>query len=208
MLGAVGLYTDRILPRLTDLALRGPEIDRLRARAASGLAGGVLEVGFGGGPNLPRYPPAVTRVLAVEPSPGARRLAARRIAAARVPVELVGLVGEELPLPDASVDHVLSTWTMCTIPDVDRALAEVVRVLRPGGTLRFLEHGRSPDPAVARWQDRLTPIQRRVAGGCHLNRRIDEIVRRSGLRVEQLDNFHIRVPRPFGYMYEGVATRV
>jgi ubiquinone/menaquinone biosynthesis C-methylase UbiE len=124
-----------------------------------------------------------------------------------MPVEYVGLDGQALPLDSASVDHVLTTWTLCTIPDVERALAEIRRVLRPNGLLHLAEHGRSPDGTVARWQDRLTPLQRRVAGGCHLNRPIEQLVADSGLELARLDNYYAKGPRPFGYMYEGVARK-
>ena len=202
----VGFYADQVVPRVTNRVLRGPELARLRARVAAGLDGDVLEVGFGSGLNVPHYPPAVARVLAVDPASTGRKLAAGRIAASRVPVEFVGLDGEDLPMDDASVDHVLTTWTLCTIPDVDRALAEMARVLRPGGALHFLEHGRSPDPGVARWQDRLTPLQRRLGAGCHLNRPIDELVARC-LRVDELDTYYITGPKVFGHMFEGTATK-
>lgn len=115
-----------------------------------------------------------------------------RVAASSVPVDYVGLDGQDLPLDDGSVDHVLTTWTLCTIPDVERALGEIRRVLRPGGALHFVEHGRAPDPKVARWQDRLTPIQRRIAGGCHLNRPIDELIAGVGLDVGRIDNYYLR----------------
>jgi ubiquinone/menaquinone biosynthesis C-methylase UbiE len=203
----MGFYSTQIVPRYADIALRGRELSRLRARVAAGLEGEVLEVGFGSGLNVPHYPPAVTRVRAVDPATVGRKLAARRVAESSVPIDYVGLDGEDLPLDDASVDHVLTTWTLCTIPDVDRALAEITRVLRPGGVLHFLEHGRSPDPGVARWQDRLTPLQRRLAGGCHLNRPIQELVARPGLQVDEIDNYYLPGPRPLGYMYEGTATR-
>jgi ubiquinone/menaquinone biosynthesis C-methylase UbiE len=203
----MGFYSTQIVPRYADIALRGRELSRLRARVAAGLEGEVLEVGFGSGLNVPHYPPAVTRVRAVDPATVGRKLAARRVAESSVPIDYVGLDGEDLPLDDASVDHVLTTWTLCTIPDVDRALAEITRVLRPGGVLHFLEHGRSPDPGVARWQDRLTPLQRRLAGGCHLNRPIQDLVARPGLQVDEVDNYYVTRPRPLGYMYEGTATR-
>jgi SAM-dependent methyltransferase len=201
----MGIYVDRVLPRLTDVML-GAGFDPIRARVCAGLEGEVLEVGFGSGRNVPHYPPSVTRVRAVDPSTVGRRLAAGRLAASSVPVEFVGLDGERLPVDDESVDHVLTTWTLCTIPDVERALAEVRRVLRPGGTLRFVEHGLAPQPRVARWQDRLTPIQRRVAGGCHLNRPIDALVEGAGLRMAQLDTYFVGGPKPYTYMFEGVAT--
>lgn len=203
----MGFYTEQVVPRLADVTLRSRELARLRARVAAGLEGEVLEIGFGSGRNVPHYPAAVTRVRAVDPSTVGRRLAAGRVAESSVPIDYVGLDGEDLPLADASVDHVLSTWTLCSIPDVDRAVAEIGRVLRPGGVFHFLEHGRAPDPGVARWQDRLTPLQRRLAGGCHLNRPIREIVAGGGLEIDELDTYYIRGPRPLGYMYEGTATR-
>ena len=203
----VGFYREQVLPRVVDVVLSGRELSLVRARVASALEGEVVEVGFGSGRNVPYYPPAVTRVRAVDPATAGRTLAAKRVAASRVPVEYVGLDGQELPLEDGSVDHVLTTWTLCTIPDVNRALAEIVRVLRPGGALHFVEHGLSPDPKVARWQDRLTPIQRRIAGGCHLNRPIDQLVAGAGLVVTRMDNWSMRGPKAFGYLYEGVATK-
>jgi SAM-dependent methyltransferase len=203
----VGWYRDHVLPRMANVMLGLREFVPLRQRVASGLEGDVLEIGFGSGLNVPHYPPEVRKVCAVDPATVGRKLAGDRLAASPVPVEFVGLDGEELPLEDASIDHVLTTWTLCTIADLDRALAEVHRVLRPGGALHFLEHGRSPDPNVARWQDRLTPLQRRVHGGCHLNREIDAFVRRSGLELTRLENFYLKGPKPFGYMYEGIATK-
>jgi ubiquinone/menaquinone biosynthesis C-methylase UbiE len=203
----VGFYDDRILPRIIDVACGTKEMSKYRARATAGLAGDVLEVGFGSGLNLPHYPPEVTSVKAVDPATEGRKLAAGRIAEFGLPVEFVGLDGADLALDDASVDHVLITMTMCTIPDVGGALAEIRRVLRPGGQLHFLEHGRSPDPAVAKWQDRLTPLQKRVFGGCHLNRPVDRLVDESGLETARLENFQMKGPKAIGYMYEGVAVR-
>ena len=203
----MGWYVDRVLPHITDVALRGAEFTSARARVCAALEGEVLEVGFGSGRNVPHYPTQVTKVWAVDPATVGRRLAAGRVAASPVPVDYVGLDGEQLPLDDASVDHVLTTWTLCTIPDVERALAEIRRVLRPGGSLHFVEHGRAPEAGVARWQDRLTPVQRRVFGGCHLNRPIDQLIDAAGLRLETLDNYYARGPKPFGYMFEGVATK-
>jgi ubiquinone/menaquinone biosynthesis C-methylase UbiE len=203
----MGFYATQIVPRITEVALRGREFSKLRARVVAPLDGEVLEIGFGSGLNVPHYPTAIRRVRAVDPATVGRKLAAGRVAASPVPVEYVGLDGQDLPLADDSVDHVLTTFTLCTIPDVDRALAEVTRVLRPGGSFHFLEHGRSPDPRVARWQDRLTPLQRRLAGGCHLNRPIGEMITRTGLRVGEIDNYHLKGPRPLGYMYEGTATK-
>lgn len=203
----MGVYEDRILPRFVDIALGGKQFGKLRARVASELHGDVLEVGFGSGRNVPYYPAAVTRVRAVDPATLGRKLAAKRVAASVVPVEYIGLDGQSLPLADASVDCVLTTWTLCTIPDVAAALGEIRRVLRAGGALHFLEHGRSPIPRVARWQDRLTPMQRRVAGGCHLNRPIDRLLDDAGLDVTRMDNYYVKGPKPLGYMFEGTAAK-
>lgn len=203
----MGFYESRVLPRVIDVALGGRDLDAVRARVTAGLAGEVVEIGFGSGRNVPHYPAAVTRVRAVDPATAGRRLAAARVAASPVPVEYVGLDGQELPIDDASVDHVLTTWTLCTIPDVARALAETVRVLRPGGRLHFVEHGLAPDPRVARWQHRLTPIQRRIAGGCRLDRPIDALITSAGLTITALEHSWMRAPKPMGYLYEGVATR-
>jgi len=205
--GAMGFYDDQVVPRLMDRVMSRDDLTPIRARVAAPLDGDVLEVGFGSGLNVPHYPPAVTCVRAVDPATVGRRLAADRVASSPVPVEYAGLDGQSLPAESASVDHVLTTWTLCSIPDVDRALSEIRRVLRPGGRLHFVEHGRSPDRKVAAWQNRLTPLQRRVAGGCHLNRPIDQLVLNSGLQLIQLENYYAQGPRTFGYMFEGIATK-
>ena len=202
----MGWYDDQILPRLTDVALGRP-VERIRGRVTAELSGDVLEIGFGSGRNVAHYPSAVTRVLAVEPSAGAAKLAARRVAASRVPVLVVGADGQHLPLADGSVDHVLVTWTLCTIPDPRGALAEIARVLRPGGSLHFAEHGRSPRPRIASWQDRLTPMWGRMAGGCHLNRPIAELVASSGLTLTRLDTYSPAGLPLVGLMSEGIATK-
>jgi ubiquinone/menaquinone biosynthesis C-methylase UbiE len=203
----MGLYEEQILPRFTHVVMARREFIPIRARVAAGLDGEVLEVGFGSGLNVPHYPPGVSRVRAVDPAEVGRKLAADKVAASPVSVEYIGLAGEELPLEPATVDHVLTTWTLCTIPDVERALSEIGRVLRPGGSFHFVEHGQSPDPKVALWQDRLTPLQRRLAGGCHLNRPIDHLVAGSGLEVTKMENYYAKGPRAFGYMFEGLATK-
>ena len=203
----MGFYENQVVPRLMDLAMSRRELTPIRARVAASLDGDVLEVGFGSGLNVPHYPPAVTRVRAVDPATIGRKLAAKRIAASNIRWSTSTSTGKPCHCESASIDHVLTTWTLCSIPDVDRALREIRRVLRPGGSFHFVEHGRSPDSKVAGWQDRLTPIQRRVAGGCHLNRPIDELVRNSGLELTQMENYYAKGPRPFGYMFEGVATK-
>ncbi len=203
----MGFYRDEIVPRINNAVMSSGEFSRIRKRVAADLHGDVLEVGFGSGLNVPHYPPAVSRVLAVDPATVGRKLAAKRIAASPAAVEWVGLDGQQIPLESASVDHVLTTWTLCTIPDVHGALREIRRVLRSGGSLHFVEHGRSPDRSVARWQDRLTPLQRRLAGGCHLNRPIDQLLADSGLEIARLDNYYASGPKTFSYMFEGIANK-
>ena len=203
----MGFYQDQVVPRITNVTLSNREFARIRQRVTAGLTGEVLEVGFGSGLNVPFYPPEVKRVRAVDPAAAGRKLAARRVAASPVPVEYVGLDGQELPLESGSVDHVLSTWTMCTIPDVETALREMHRVLRAGGELHFVEHGRSPDPGVARWQGRLNPLQRVVCGGCHLNRPIDRLITQAGFRMTRLENYYFPGLKPYGYSFEGVAEK-
>lgn len=198
-------YTDRFLPHLVHWTLRGATFRPLRQECLRGLSGTVLEVGFGSGLNLPWYPREVTRLWFLEPSREARRMARAAIAAASFPVEPLGDTAESIPLPEAAVDAVVSTWTLCTIPDVEAALREMRRVLRPGGQFRFVEHGRSSEPRVARWQDRLTPLHKRLAGGCHLNRPIDRLIEEAGFRLDRIDRFYVRGPKIATYLYAGVA---
>ena len=202
----MSLYRDRVLPRLVDVVL-GRQYDTVRARVAAPLDGTVLEVGFGSGRNVPHYPCSVTRVVAIDPSLAGRKLAASRLAASAVPVEFAGLDGQQLPLEDRSVDHALITWTLCTIPDPARCLAEVHRVLKPGGRLHFVEHGLSPNPRVERWQHRLTPLWRHVAGGCHLDRPIDRLLTSAGFDIDRLDRYRFSGPELITYLYEGVAGK-
>ena len=202
----MGFYDDQVLPRFIDVML-GKRMEHVRARVASGLSGDVLELGFGSGRNLPHTPASVTRLLAVEPAAASRTLAAQRVAAAPFPVDWVGLDGQDLPLESESVDHVLVTWTLCTIPDVDRALRETHRVLRPGGTLHFVEHGRSPRAQVAQWQDRLTPLWGKAFGGCHLNRSIDTLIEGAGLTVSNMETYSMGGPEVFSFAYEGKALK-
>ena len=204
----MSLWNDHVLPRLIDRVLAVKRLQPLREQACVGLAGDVVEIGFGSGLNIPYYPAEVRRVWAVEPSALARRLAAERVAEHGAPVEFAGPDAQQLPFRDGTVDAVLSTWTLCTIPDAGAALREVARVLRPGGRLHFLEHGRAPDARVLRWQERLNPLQRRLAGGCHLQRPIVQLVTDAGLQVESLETGYVPgEPKPFSYLYEGVATR-
>jgi ubiquinone/menaquinone biosynthesis C-methylase UbiE len=202
----MGIYGEHVLPRIVDKVLSGEEIRRTRERVCSELHGDVVEIGFGSGHNAPFYSRKVTGVWAVEPSQLARRMAEKRVSKALVPVTYSGLDGQSLELPDDRFDTALSTWTLCTIPDAVAALREIGRVLKPGGTLHFVEHGRSPDDDVRKWQNRITPIQKRMGGGCHLNRDIAALVERAGFEVEKLENYYGEdEPKPFGYRYEGVA---
>jgi SAM-dependent methyltransferase len=179
----------------------------LRERACAGLTGEVLEIGFGSGLNVPHYPSEVHTVLAVEPLARSVALAGERTDAGHVHVDHTGLTGERIDLPSASADAVLSTWTLCSIPDVDRALAEIRRVLRPGGVLHFVEHGLSPDAKVARHQARIEPISKPVFGGCHLTRDIPALLTTAGFVIEDLVTYaHAKEPKAFGWTFEGRAT--
>jgi ubiquinone/menaquinone biosynthesis C-methylase UbiE len=203
----VSWYERRILPRLLDATGGAKSTVPLRRRVCAGLSGEVAEIGFGSGHNVPFYPAAVTAVSAVEPADLAWQLAARRLSESRVPVSRAGLDGQSLPFADASQDAVLSTWTLCTIPDVGAALGEIRRVLRPGGALHFLEHGLAPDEQVRRWQRRLEPLEKRVVGGCHFTRQIVELVTGAGFTVTELDVFYQEgAPRFAGADSLGVAV--
>ena len=200
-------YREQIVLRLVALTCGASGLTGLRARTAEGLTGRVVEIGFGSGYNVPFYPDGVERVLAVEPSATAFRMAGRRIEASSVPVEQVGLDGRSLPLDDASCDTALCTFALCTIPDVAVALAEIHRVLRPGGRFHFLEHGLAPDAKVAAFQHRVEPLQRRVADGCHLTRDPVALARDAGFVVEEVDQDYGAGPKAWSYLTRAVAVR-
>jgi ubiquinone/menaquinone biosynthesis C-methylase UbiE len=201
----MGWYEREVVPRLVNVTCANRRMEPLRQRALAGVSGTVVELGFGSGANLAAYPADVERVIAIEPSGVGRRLATKRLAASRIPVDFAGLDGEELPLDDDSVDNAVSTWTLCTIPDAKAAVLEVRRVLRPGGRFFFLEHGLSPDEKVARRQHRFDSLQGRIAGGCHLDRDITSIIEAAGFEIENGETFYITGPKPLSYMYTGAA---
>jgi ubiquinone/menaquinone biosynthesis C-methylase UbiE len=203
----MGFYGDQILPRFINVACGTKPLDRLRSRVCAGLEGDVLEIGFGSGLNVPFYPAAAQRVDAVEPADTGWKLARERVAAASVPVERSGLDGQSLPFADATHDSALSTFTLCTIPDAPAALREVHRVLKPGASLHFVEHGLAPDAAVQRWQRRLEPVQKRIFGGCHVTRPIAEMVAAAGFTITDLDVFYAEGPKPMSAFSLGVAVR-
>jgi SAM-dependent methyltransferase len=201
----MGFYGRRLLPVLTDLAMRNPMARAERARFVPLASGDVLEIGVGSGLNIPIYGPGVRRLFALDPSPELLRMARRQAAGARVPVTFMQQSAEAIELPDAAVDTVVTTWTLCTIPDPGQALREMRRVLRADGRLIFVEHGRAPDPTVVRWQDRLTPLWRRIAGGCHLNRAIDGLLEDAGFEITEVERGYSARPRVASYLYRGLA---
>ena len=201
-------YEKRILPYLLNVFMNTKGTREQRTRSLAGVKGTVLEVGFGSGLNLPYYPQTVTKVVGVDPSHTSPHLARKRIAASSFPVEFVGLSAEKLPVVDASFDSVVSTFTLCTIPDVAGALREMRRALKPEGRFYFVEHGHADDPRVARWQDRLNGFEQKVFGGCHLNRDIATLIRQAGFKIERLDHAYLTgAPKFAGFLYRGVAKR-
>lgn len=202
----MSFYQHRVLPHLVHLSMRQSPFEPYRRKAVSGAAGTVLEIGVGSGLNLPLYQSA-SHVIGLDPSAKLVAMARTSATGLALPIELVEGIAEAIPLPDHSVDTVVSTWTLCSIPDVRQALREMRRVLKPGGSLIFAEHGQSPDASVLRWQNRLTPLWKRIGGGCHLNRPIERLIREADFQLERLETGYMKGPKPMSFMYEGAARR-
>lgn len=201
----MGFYQDRILPHLINLAMRQKTLATYRERVVPAAEGRVLEIGVGSGLNLPFYSQNVKAVVGLDPSPKllamARRVEHRNLGK----VEFMVGSAEEIPIESASVDTVVTTWTLCSIPEASRALREMRRVLKRGGQLLFVEHGRAPDPNVRWWQDELTPLWKRLGGGCHLNRAIGSLITGAGFKFDRFETGYMRGPKPLAFMYEGSA---
>lgn len=205
--GELEFYRRLVLPRLIHLGMRQKQLAPLREHLVAGARGRVLEIGIGSGLNLPFYPREVELLLGLDPSRELLQIAKRHSSWVHFPVELSEGRAEDIPLDDGAVDHVVMSWALCSVTDPLRVLSEIRRVLRPGGSLLFVEHGRATEPGVQRWQDRLTPVWRRVAGGCHLNRPIVRLLADSGLRIAELETGHlVRGPRFATFHYRGRAV--
>jgi ubiquinone/menaquinone biosynthesis C-methylase UbiE len=200
---AMGFYQDRILPHLVNVSMRNSRLAPYRERIVSQAEGRILEIGVGAGENLPLYTDRAREVLGLEPHPRLLNMASSKDR--RVPAKLIEGFAESIPVDDSSIDTVVTTWTLCTIPDAAKALSEMRRVLKPGGQLLFVEHGLSPDESVRKWQSRLTPAWKKLAGGCHLNRPIAELIETAGFRISRLETGYMEGPKPMTFMYEGAA---
>lgn len=203
----MGLYSRLIFPRLLEMSMSSELMTGYRQQLLQDVQGDVLEIGFGTGLNLPHYPEGVTALTTVEPNRGMGAIAQKRITASPIPVKTQQLSGEDLPMPDASFDNVVCTWTLCSIPNAKKALQEAYRVLKPGGKFFFIEHGLSDEPGIQTWQNRITPIQKVVADGCHLNRKMDELVGSVFDEVTVEEFYAPDLPKVMGYFYRGTATK-
>ena len=201
----MGFYADHIVPVLINLSMRQKNLALYRGRVVPAAERRVLEIGIGSGLNLPFYSRNVQQVIGLDPSPKLLAMARRVKGSSSGPVEFIEGSAEDIPIENASVDTVVTTWTLCSIPDAPLALREMRRVLTPAGRLLFVEHGRAPDTSVAWWQDRLTPIWKRIGGGCHLNRAIAMLIEGAGFRFDRLETGYMRGPKPMTFMYEGSA---
>lgn len=203
----MGLYSRYVLPKLIDKACSQPPMQALRERYVSRATGRVLEIGIGSGLNLAHYSDSVSAITGLDPAPELTVMARQRAASASAPVDLLQVSGEEIPADDATYDTLVCTWTLCSIPNVYRALQEMHRVLKPGGSFYFVEHGLSPDSGVQSWQRRIEPLWKKIGGGCHLTRKADQLIQDAGFIVPELDNGYEPGPRWAAYMTHGVAIR-
>lgn len=201
----MSFYEDHILPHLIHLAMRNPELVPYRERTISAAEGRVLEIGIGSGLNLPFYRSPLREILGLEPSPRLVAMAERAAKASSLPVTLIEGSAQAIPLDDGSIDSVVTTWTLCSIPQAVEALREMRRVLKPGGQLLFVEHGLAPEESVRKWQDRLTPVWRRLSGGCHLNRPISDLTKTAGFAITEIETGYMKGPKPMAFMYQGRA---
>lgn len=201
-----GFYERNILPRLIDAACSQPPMTRLRERYVSQASGRVLEIGIGSGLNLPHYGSEVTSITGIDPAAELTAKAAERAAAIAAPVEVLGVSGEQMPCETDAFDTVVCTWTLCSIPEPELAVAEMRRVLRPGGKLLFVEHGRSDEPNIARWQRRIEPLWKKIGGGCHLTRRADELLADGGFAVSETHTGYEKGPKIAAFMIHGIAS--
>ncbi|MEO1466258.1 MAG: class I SAM-dependent methyltransferase [Cyanobacteria bacterium J06633_1] len=203
----MSLYTYLVIPYCIDLAMSGSNLRQYRQALLKDVRGDILEIGFGTGLNLPHYPEEVKQITTIDPNPGMQRLARSRIEQSQITVDYKVLNGESLPMDDASFDSVVCTWTLCSIPLVEQAIAEVHRLLKPGGKFFFIEHGLSHEAKIQVWQNRLTPIQKVLADGCHLNRSIADLVQQKfpNVKIEQF--YAPKLPKVIGYMYRGIGVK-
>ena len=203
----MGFYSQVIFPRLMDWSMAGPDMAKYRQEVLAQVQGEVLEIGFGTGLNLPYYPKRIRKITTVDPNPGVNQLAQKRIQESLMMVDHRVLSGEQLPMADNTFDSVVSTWTLCSIANVDQAIQEIYRVLKPGGRFFFIEHGLSEDPGVQSWQHRLNPIQKIIGDGCHLDRNIQTLIKKrfQDIEIEQFDMEN--APKTLGHLYRGVATK-
>lgn len=203
----MGIYSNVIFPRFLNSFMSSGQFKKQRSKLLASVSGDILEIGFGTGLNLEFYPDHVRKITAIDPNAGMGRIAQRNMAKSGIEVDSRILSGENLPIEDQSFDSVVCTWTLCSIPDAQAALREVRRVLRPGGRFFFVEHGLAPEPKVAKWQHRLTPIQKVIGDGCHLNRPIDTMITGEGFGLSDLETFYMpKAPKFAGYMFRGIAT--
>ena len=200
-------YSNVIFPRLMDRSMAGTDLALYRRAVLGQVQGEVLEIGFGTGLNLPYYPPGVTQLTALEPNPGMRSLAQNRIQSTPIPIEWLSSSAESIPLPDQRFDSIVSTWTLCSVPNIDQALQEICRLLKPSGRFHFVEHGLSPDAGISTWQRWINPVQRVLGDGCQLIREFPELIEANGMRIVQIETQYAdSLPKVWGYLYRGIAA--